>query len=729
MSVSKVADTEPQALRLTIGGDGVAILSLDVPDASVNALSMRLASEFEDRMAELSQNPAVRAVVLVSGKPDSFVVGADLKMLNAVHTTAEGTELSRRGQRAFARIEAAPVPVVAAIHGPCLGGGLELALACTARVASDDPKTVLGTPEVMLGLLPGGGGTQRLPRRIGVTAALDLLLTGRNVKPRAALKLGLVDEVVPQPVLLEAARARALALVGGEGAPRRPKRRGRLRDSFNAKAVRNAALEQNLVGRKVLFHQARKQLARKTRGNYPAPERILEAVRIGLEDGLEKGYEAEARYFGELLTSDVAHRLIEIFFAREQLKKDHGVDDPSVTPRPVRRLGVLGGGLMGGGIALVAIQAGLPVRLKERDDDGVLRALKHVRVLLDQRVARRRLAPLERDRLVGLYSATTDYSGFRHADLVIEAVFEDLALKQRVLRDTEAVVAPECVFASNTSSLPIGRIAEASARPAMVVGMHFFSPVHKMPLCEVIRAKDTAPWVVATAVEAAKRLGKTVIVVGDGVGFYTSRILAPLMNEAAFLLGEGAAVDAIDEAMMDFGFPVGPLQLLDEVGIDVAHKVGAIMQEAYGERLTPPPGLTALIDDGRLGRKSGKGFYTYGQKRKTVDPTVYALTPHRAERLTIPVEEIQERCALAMVNEAARCLAEGVLRSPRDGDIGAIFGLGFPPFRGGPFRHADALGAAGVVRRLERYQARHGLRFQPAPNLVELARTGERFYR
>jgi 3-hydroxyacyl-CoA dehydrogenase/enoyl-CoA hydratase/3-hydroxybutyryl-CoA epimerase len=383
---------------------------------------------------------------------------------------------------------------------------------------------------------------------------------------------------------------------------------------------------------------------------------------------------------------------------------------------------------MGSGVALVAVKAGVPVRLKEQDDAGALRALAHVRGHLDGRVARRRLPALERDRLMGLITAATDYRGLRHADLVVEAVFEDLALKQAVLRDVEAVVGPTCVFASNTSSLPIGRIAAAAARPERVVGMHFFSPVHRMPLLEVIRAERTAPAVVATAVDFGKRLGKTVIVVGDGVGFYTSRVLAPLMNEAAFLLSEGAAVDAIDGAMMDFGFPVGPIQLLDEVGIDVAHKVGAIMLAAYGERLSPPPGLEALVEDGRLGRKSGRGFYTYGGKEKTVDKAVYALTPHGAERLVIPREEIQERCALALVNEAARCLEEGILRSPRDGDIGAIFGLGFPPFRGGPFHYADALGAAGVVRRLERFQGRHGPRFQPAASLIALARTGGRFY-
>jgi 3-hydroxyacyl-CoA dehydrogenase/enoyl-CoA hydratase/3-hydroxybutyryl-CoA epimerase len=716
------------ALRVQTAADGVAVVTLDVPGKSVNALSMGLAAEFEERLVELTRNPVVRAVILVSGKPESFIVGADIDMLAGAQSASEASELSRRGQRALARIEAAPVPVVCAIHGTCLGGGLELALACTSRIVTDAPKTVLGQPEVMLGLLPAAGGTQRLPRLVGIATALDLILTGRNVRPKAALRLGLVDESVPRPLLLEVARTRALELADAleHGRPLRPE--APFASNLTAKALTTAALEKNPIGRKVLFHQARKALLGKTRGNYPAPERALEAVRIGVDDGNDQGYEAEARFFGELLVGDHSRRLVEIFLASEALKKDRGVDEADAEPREVKRLGVLGGGLMGGGIAYVAANVGVPVRIKDKDDEGALRGLAYVRGILDPRVKKRRMTAIDRDQLMGRITATVEYTGFRHADLVIEAVFEDLALKQQVLRDAEGVTGPSCVLASNTSSLPIGLIAEGTQRPEHVVGMHFFSPVHKMPLLEVIRAPKTAPWVVATAVEFGKRLGKTVIVVNDGFGFYTTRVLAPLMNEAAHLLAEGAAIEAVDGAMMDLGFPVGPMQLLDEIGIDVANKVGHVMHEAFGDRLAPPPGMQSFIDDGRLGRKGGRGFYTYGGPKKEPDESVYRLTPHGTERVKIPAEEIQERCALAMVNEAARCLAEGILRSPRDGDIGAIFGLGFPPFRGGPFRYADSLGAAGVVRRLERYRARHGLRFDPAPNLVDLARTGGRFH-
>jgi 3-hydroxyacyl-CoA dehydrogenase/enoyl-CoA hydratase/3-hydroxybutyryl-CoA epimerase len=727
MSAAPAAFEPPAALRVQIAADGVAVVTLDVPGQSVNSLSMGLAAEFEERFAEITHNPAVRAVVLASGKPGTFVVGGDIDMLAGVKSAYEGSELSHRGQRAYARIEAAPVPVVCAIHGACLGGGLELALACTSRLVSDSPKTVLGQPEVLLGLLPGAGGTQRLPRLVGIAAALDLILTGRSVKPRAALKLGLVDEVVPRPLLLEVARRRALELAEAQAAghPLRPE--APFASHFTTRALTTAALERTPLGRKLLFHQARKALLAKTRGNYPAPERALEAVRVGIEDGAPRGYDAEARAFGELLVGDHSRRLVEVFRASEALKKESGVEGDA-PPRAVERLGVLGGGLMGGGIAYVAARLGLTVRLKERDDEGALRGLAYVRGIVDPRVKKRRLTTPERDQLMGRISATVDYSGFRHADLVIEAVFEDLALKQRVLRDVEAVTRPDCVIASNTSALPIARLADGMARPEHVVGMHFFSPVHRMPLLEVVRAPGSAPGAVATAVELGKRLGKTVIVVNDGVGFYTTRVLAPLLNEAAHLLCEGVSIEAIDGAMLDLGFPVGPLQLLDEVGIDVAQKVGHVLLEAFGERLAPPPGLRAFVDDGRLGRKGGRGFYTYGDAQRAPDATVYHLTPHGSERVKIPVEEIQERCALALVNEAARCLADGVLRSPRDGDVGAIFGLGFPPFRGGPFRYADSFGAAGVVRRLERYRARHGARFEPAANLLQMARTGERFY-
>jgi 3-hydroxyacyl-CoA dehydrogenase/enoyl-CoA hydratase/3-hydroxybutyryl-CoA epimerase len=442
---------------------------------------------------------------------------------------------------------------------------------------------------------------------------------------------------------------------------------------------------------------------------------------------MERAHEREARLYGDLAVTEVPKRHTGINAATTAHNNDTGVDDPSVKPRRVERVGVLGGGLMGSGIAFVTVGAGLSVRVREKDDLFAARALASVRGLLDERVKRRSIDRLERQATMRLLTATTDWSGFDLVELVIEAVYEDLSLKQEMVRAFEKVNR-RGIFASNTSSIPIGRIAEASSRPESVLGMHYFSPVQKMPLLEVIVTPRTAPEATATAVAVGKKQGKTVIVVNDGPGFYTSRILTPYMNEAAELLVEGASVEDIDGALVAFGMPVGPITLLDEVGIDVGAKVGKILHHAFGERMAPPRALEQVIADGRLGRKAKKGFYTYGGKKKEVDETVYDLLPGGKVRKKIGRDEITERVVLQMVNEAIRCLGEGILRSARDGDVGAIFGLGFPAFLGGPFRYADAIGPKPLLDRLERWHDKLGDRFEPAPLLVEQARPERKFY-
>jgi 3-hydroxyacyl-CoA dehydrogenase/enoyl-CoA hydratase/3-hydroxybutyryl-CoA epimerase len=399
---------------------------------------------------------------------------------------------------------------------------------------------------------------------------------------------------------------------------------------------------------------------------------------------------------------------------------------------------MLGAGLMGAGIAYVTTSAGIPVRLKDKDDASLARGQKYIADILAQRVKRRQISRIESDQQLALLTSSADYSGMKNADLVIEAVFEDLAIKHKVLREVEAIASEKAIFASNTSSIPITKIAAASKRPENVVGMHYFSPVHKMPLLEVIRTKQTAPEVVATAVAIGKKQGKTVIVVNDGVGFYTSRILGPLMNEAAYLLLEGASIEQIDGALTGWGWPVGPITLLDEVGIDVAAHVGPIMLEAFGDRIAPPGAFVKLIADDRKGRKNERGFYLFGKaakakgKGKHVDESVYGVLglamPKAGAKGPVAKEEIQMRCSLQFVNEALHCWGEGILRSARDGDIGAIFGLGFPPFRGGPFRYVDAVGPDEVLRRIEGYEVRFGKRWSPAPALVDLAKSGKKLY-
>lgn len=712
--------------------DGVAHVILDHPTEPVNTISTALGEDIGALWPRLQEDPGVQAILLRSAKEGTFVAGADLKMLQGVRSAQEAEELGRWGQEMFGEIARSPKPVVAAIEGAALGGGLELALACTYRLASLSPKTKLGLPEVQLGLLPGAGGTQRLPRLVGIAQGLDLLLTGRQVDARRALRMGLVDEAVPAPLLLQVAQRRAKELGQGKASPMQ--RKQSLVQALRANTgdqLRTMALEENPVGRRVLFRQAEKQALKKSGGHYPAIPAILEAVRVGFEDGVEEGLAREAALFGELVVSDVSRRLVEIFFAQTALKRERGVDEADVQPRRVRHLGVVGAGLMGGGIAYVsAANAKIPVRFKERDDPSLGKGFAYVRGILDQRVRRRRLGDLDRDEVMERITGSTTYQGFGNMDLVVEAVFEDLELKHRVIREIEEATPDHCVLASNTSTLPIRRLAEGSSRPENLVGMHYFSPVHKMPLLEVIRGERTASWVVATAVAVGKAQGKTVIVVNDGPGFYTSRILAPFMMEAAWILSEGGDIEQIDAAMAEWGFPVGPITLLDEVGIDVGRNVTRTMVDAFGERMLPPDAFERVAADGRLGRKNQKGFYRYGgkSKKKEVDESVYDLLGGGRSRQRFPKEEIQQRLVLQMCNEAALCLQEGILRSARDGDIGAVFGLGFPPFRGGPFRWMDEVGATELVRRLRTFEDRFGPRFRPAQLLIDLEASGRRFH-
>lgn len=722
--------------RFELDDNGIATVFMDVAGQKMNTLSPKVSEDLEKLVARIETDAAIRAVVITSGKRDSFIAGADIDAIKDVQSASEAAALSRQGQKGFARLEALHrdlgKPVIAAIHGPALGGGLELALACSMRIVSDSPKTTLGLPEVKLGLIPGAGGTQRLPHLVGIANALDLIMSGRSLRPQKALRMGLVDEVVPQPMLLQVAQTRALQAVRGDV---KPPARGlaRLRalahEVTDPEFLQHLAIEENPLGQRILFRRAREQLMNKTRGNYPAPERALEVVRLGIQEGPEAGYAAEADRFGQLVVSPQARALMSIFFATQELKKDNGVDNATVTARPVTKIGVLGGGLMGGGIAAVSVMnAGVPARIKEVDDAGVARGLKYVHGLLSKDVERKRRTKSDMRRRMAQVTGSVDFVGFKNAEIVVEAVFEDLELKRRMVREVEAAGRDDVIFASNTSSLPIAQIAEASKHPETVIGMHYFSPVEKMPLLEIIVTPKTADWVTATCVQLGKDQGKTVIVVRDGTGFYTSRILAPYLNEAAWMLAEGASIEALDHALMDFGFPVGPMTLLDEVGIDVGAKVATIMQKAFGERLNAPGTMDDLLKDDRRGRKNGRGFFLYENGKKGgVDETIYALLGQSKDRKSLPVQEMQDRSVLQMVNEAARCLEEGILRSARDGDIGAIFGLGFPPFLGGPFSYIDRVGVADVVRRMESYASRFGKRFEPAAILRDYAATGKRF--
>ncbi|MGH7616751.1 MAG: fatty acid oxidation complex subunit alpha FadJ [Gemmatimonadaceae bacterium] len=696
----------------------VLVVSIDRPGESVNTLTASLVGEFEGVLLRVDDDPLIKAVVLISGKPDTFIVGADVEQFLEIRTAAEAERISRMGQDLLTRLESLRVPVVTAIHGACLGGGLEIALACGYRVCTDHPKTTLAQPEVQLGLIPGMGATQRLPKRIGLQAALDMILTGRTIRAKRALGMGLVDEMVHPALLREIAIDRARGLADGTRKPARSM-------SFGATSL---LLEHNPIGRSVVFKKARDSVMEKTHGHYPAPLAALDAVQAGYARGFEGGLREEARMFGEMAVTDVSRQLVFLFFASNSLKKDPGVAPPAPAPRHVYRVGVLGAGFMGAGIAAIAAQQETLVRLKDTDTARIGRGFAAVHAVVAERLAKKQITRQRFDDVMSLVGGTTDYSGFESVDLVIEAVFEDVGLKQRVLAEVEPVLDKSAVYASNTSTIPIARIAQAAKRPDRVIGMHFFSPVHKMPLLEVVVTRATAPDATVTAVAYGKRLGKTVIVVNDGPGFYTTRTLSAYMNEAGHLLEEGASIDAVDRALVDFGFPVGPITLLDEVGIDVGGKVGLVLAEAFGARMAPSEALRRVVQAGRTGRKGASGFYRYDAegKKGDVDPSVYELIG--GTRREVPVEEMTQRCVLAMVNEAARCLEEGILRSPRDGDIGAVFGIGFPPFRGGPFRYVDSVGAQQIVEQLEDLNARFAGRFEPARVLLDAASARRSFY-
>jgi 3-hydroxyacyl-CoA dehydrogenase / enoyl-CoA hydratase / 3-hydroxybutyryl-CoA epimerase len=696
---------------------GIAVITFNLPGEPVNKLTAAVRIELEALLIGFRNDGSTRAVVLISGKPDNFIAGADIEEFTGLTSQDAAERLSFEGQETVSRVETFQKPIVAAIHGACLGGGLELALACHYRIATDHPKTQLGLPEVQLGLIPGAGGCQRLPRLIGARAALDMILAGKSERAAKALRLGLVDEVV-QPSILRQVAIAAADRLARNSLPQRPGKGG----------LPGFLLDRTAAGRRLVYRAARKQVVKRTGGHYPAPLAALEAVRVGLEQGVTAGLAEEHRAFGELAVGDVSRKLVQIFFATTALKKDDGVPPGSATPRQIRRLGIVGSGFMGSGIAGTAVlNVEVDTRLKDSDLMRVGKGLNAATRLLKDRLEKRRLTRSQYERLTALLSGSADYSGFHRADLVIEAVFEDLEVKRKVMAEVEAVVRPEAIFATNTSTIPIRHIAEGARRPERVLGMHFFSPVERMPLLEVIPTAATAPDTLVTAVRFGRRMGKTVIVVADRPGFWVNRILSPYLNEAGHLLQEGVPIEVIDRTMTSFGFPVGPVALLDEVGLDVAEKAGNVMHEAFGERMKPAGALGRMLGATRLGRKNGRGFYRYREGHKAgVDKSVYPLLGVRPGE--VHADLVQRRLVYSMLNEAAMACSENVVRTPRDADIGAVFGIGFPAFRGGPLRMIDDVGAGRVVETLYQLQEQYGERFRPAAALLEMSRRSGRYY-
>jgi 3-hydroxyacyl-CoA dehydrogenase/enoyl-CoA hydratase/3-hydroxybutyryl-CoA epimerase len=710
---------EQAALSLEVEGDGVAWLVFDTGTDRPNLLRAEVMARLDALLGEIEQGARarrIRAVVVRSGKDGAFIAGADVNEIGAIRTEADGEAGARAGQRVFLRLDRLSVPVVAAVDGLCLGGGTELILACDYRLASDRRETKIGLPEIRLGIIPGFGGTTRLPPLVGLRAALDLILTGRPVDARKAQRIGLIDERLHPAQLYARAHAVAIDLAEGRRPPRA--RRGLLQ----------RALEDTRPGRRLILAQARKTVRRETGGHYPAPLAALEVIEQSRGKSLEAGLAIEARALGRLIVSDVARNLVHVFHLLEATKK---AGPPGVAPRAVQQAAVLGAGVMGGGIAQLLAANGIDVRLKDIRADALGSGLRHARDLFEKAVQRRRLTRRELQRAMDRIAPTLSYDGFGRTDLVIEAVLERMNVKQEVLREVEGRVGADTVLTSNTSSLSVTEMQRALARPENFCGMHFFNPVHRMPLVEVVRGELSSDEAVATVFALARRLEKTPVIVRDGPGFLVNRILAPYLNEAGWLLTEGAKVEDIDRALRDFGMPMGPLRLLDEVGLDVARHAGRVMADAFGERLAAPPPMRALEHSKLLGRKGGIGFYRYeGEQPKGVNPEIYAtLGAASASAATPPgADEIRERAVLAMINEAARALGDGIAARPGDVDVAMITGTGFPPFRGGLLRYADSLGTSAVLTRMERLEHRHGERFEPAPLLRERAASGRGFY-
>ena len=708
--MSKIATIEKR--------NGVAIIWLDQEGEKINKVSLDFVGEIDKLFQTLELDPEVKAAVLISKKKD-FIAGADIEMFKNVKKKGDFIDFTRNGHQSLYKLERSKKPVVAAINGACLGAGTEIALACHARIASDDRSTHLALPEVMLGLLPGGGGTQRLPRLIGIQRALDMLLTGKKVYATKALKMGLVDKVTTKDALLDDAIKFAQSLIQS------PIKR---KDS---RTFLEKLLESNVFTRRIVFRKAKEMVLRKTMGNYPAPLNILECVQIGIEEGMDAGLDAEAIKFEELILTDVSRQLINIFFNMTEKKKNPY--QGRVEIKKLDTMAMVGAGFMGAGIAEVSALDGIKVVLKDIKEETLVSAKQTISGDILKKVKRKTMTQPEADEILNRVSTQLDYAGFDKVDVVVEAVFEEIKLKQRIVADCEGATRPDTIFASNTSALPISHIAANAARPENVIGMHYFSPVPKMPLLEIIKTPKTADWVTAACFELGVRQGKTCIVVNDGPGFYTTRILAPYMNECFLLIEEGCDASIIDRAMKKWGFPVGPLALQDEVGIDIgAHIMTSEMVDfaklREGARISDA--VVKMYKDGYHGKKNKRGFYKYDEKGKKrgIDENIYKYfgNPTRKE---FTVETIQNRMGMMMLNECLYCLEEGILETPLDGDVGAIFGLGFPPFTGGPFRYIDHAGAGVVVSLLDDLAAKYGARFKSTKLLRDKAQKGEKFYK
>ena len=690
----------PAGVRFDVDDHGIGWVLFDHPTKPVNVLDTPTMEKLRDVLDEAMRKD-VKGLVFASDKPGMFLAGADIDEIASIEDARAGAEKAAYGQAVFERIAGFGKPTVTVITGPCLGGGYELALATSLRIAEETPKVRVGLPEVQIGILPGFGGTQRLPRRTGLRVALDVILSGKTLPARPAIRRGLVDVLVPEGL----GRSLAREYLNGQRSfeARRPGRMDQLIAALSPVRAR-------------VFRQAESQLGRKVRrDHYPAPFLALESIANGFSLEELAAYRQEALLLGETLATETCRSLVWLFQTSQRAKDPPGID-PALGKK-VERLGVVGAGIMGGGIAWLAAEKQLPTRIKDVAPSALETALRTTAGLWESAVTKRRLTSREREARVEALSFALDYSGFGMVDLAIEAVVEDLGIKRRVIADLEDVVSPNAVIATNTSSLRVADLAIQARHPERIVGLHFFNPVDRMPLVEVVIGLQSSPEAVTTAFRLARDLGKTPVLVRDGPGFLVNRLLAFYLGEAINAFEQGADPIAVDATMVEFGMPMGPFELLDQIGLDVANKVTHVLGEAFGDRLPRQASIGRLIEGGALGKKSGRGFYLYreGHKESVSEAAREAAgnpAPH-----TPPAQEILDRLLLPLIHEGARALEEGLVRHAEDIDLAMVLGTGFPAFRRGPLYYADRRGIPSVIARLEDLAAIHGVRLAPSEAL------------
>lgn len=699
--------------------DNIATLTFDFPHEKVNKLTSAVMEELDQHLDQINKTPNLKALLILSAKKDIFIAGADIAEIQDIITQEEGENKALAGQKVFNKLAHLEIPSIAVIDGATLGGGLEFALACTYRVVSDNPKAQLGLPEVNLGIVPGFGGTQRLPRLLGLQAGLELVLTGKSVDGKKAYKLGLADGYYTQAFLLDQTQEFLRTVLTAKGRKKILKNRSKA-------SLTGYLLNHTRLGQALIFKQAYKTLMAKTKGQYPAPLAALTLIKETQRCMLTQGLALEAKTFAKLVPTPVCKNLIQLFFIQENLKKDKGVEIDFI-PTKVSQAGVLGAGLMGGGIAWVLSHVGIRVRLKDINWGALAKGYAAAAKIYAKLVKIKKMTESQNTMAMHLISGTTDYSGFSQAGVVIEAIIEDMEIKKKAFQELETQISPAAIIASNTSSLSITDMASGLSHPERFIGMHFFSPVNKMPLVEVIPGEKTSPETIAAVVQLSKTLKKTPIVVKNVPGFLVNRILIPYVNEAILLLEEGLPIQTLDKAVENFGMPLGPLALADEVGLDIGYKVAKLLEKGYPGRMAVAPIFDTLYADPELrGKKTKQGFYLHSGEKKNPNPKVIQLL--KTTKTPPRIEVALDRMILGMVNEAARCLEEQVVAKPDYLDMAMILGTGFPPFRGGLCRYADTRGIQSCVGTLSTFTSLYGARFEPASLLVKMAQENTKFY-